>query len=61
MGEKCCSYQLWIFLSDASQQHRVLRLVTRKFHGGLKVLELKGYTHEVDEKWRNVGEAPEPL
>lgn len=38
-----------------------MRLVTRKFRGRLEVLELEVYTLGIDEKWRNVGEAPCPL
>ncbi|KAJ8547857.1 hypothetical protein K7X08_021093 [Anisodus acutangulus] len=36
-------------------------LVVRKFRGRPEVSELEVYTLGVDEKWRNVGEAPYPL
>ncbi|XP_059318612.1 F-box protein At3g07870-like [Lycium ferocissimum] len=47
--------------SEGSGQYKVLRSVIRKFRGRPEVSELEVYTLGVDEKWRNVGEAPYPL
>ncbi|KAK4715282.1 hypothetical protein R3W88_013620 [Solanum pinnatisectum] len=43
--------------SEASRQYKVLRSAVRH----PKVSEMEVYTLGVDEKWRYVGEAPEPL
>ncbi|KAH0643421.1 hypothetical protein KY289_034395 [Solanum tuberosum] len=43
--------------SEASRQYKVLRSAVRR----QKVAELKVYNLGVDEKWRYVGEAPQPL
>ncbi|MCD7461288.1 hypothetical protein HAX54_045825 [Datura stramonium] len=47
--------------SEASGLYKVLRSVTRKFGGLPEVSELEVYTLGIDEKWRNVGEAPYPF
>ncbi|KAK4715315.1 hypothetical protein R3W88_013653 [Solanum pinnatisectum] len=47
--------------SETSGQYKVLRSVVIKFEGRPHVSELEVYTLGVDEKWRNVGEIPEPL
>lgn len=44
--------------SEASGQYKVLRAVVRKFGNRAEVSELEVYTLGVDEKWRNVGQAP---
>ncbi|KAK4737320.1 hypothetical protein R3W88_001017 [Solanum pinnatisectum] len=47
--------------SKASGQFRVLKSVVRKSVGSPKVSKLEVYTLGANEKWENVGKAPEPL
>ncbi|XP_015164747.1 F-box protein At3g07870-like [Solanum tuberosum] len=47
--------------SETSGQYKVLKSVVSKLEGCPHVSELEVYTIGVDEKWRNVGEVPEPL
>ncbi|WMV28067.1 hypothetical protein MTR67_021452 [Solanum verrucosum] len=47
--------------SEASRQYKVLRSAVSNFARHSKVPELEVYTLRVDEKWRYVDEAPEPL
>ncbi|KAH0668516.1 hypothetical protein KY289_023009 [Solanum tuberosum] len=47
--------------NETSGQYKVLRSVVSKLEGRPHVSELEVYTLGVDEKWRNVGEVPEPL
>uniref|UniRef100_M1DQ82 F-box family protein n=1 Tax=Solanum tuberosum TaxID=4113 RepID=M1DQ82_SOLTU len=56
---KCVAYAFCF--SETSGQYKVLRSVVSKFEGRPHVSELEVYTLGVDEKWRNVGEVPEPL
>ncbi|KAG5631946.1 hypothetical protein H5410_003663 [Solanum commersonii] len=49
------------YFSKASGQFKVLRSVVRKSVGSPKVSELEVYTLGANEKWKNVGKAPEPL
>ncbi|KAK4737553.1 hypothetical protein R3W88_001250 [Solanum pinnatisectum] len=49
------------FFNKASGQFKVLRSVVRKSVVSPKVSELEVYTLGANEKWKNVGMAPEPL
>ncbi|WMV46984.1 hypothetical protein MTR67_040369, partial [Solanum verrucosum] len=56
---QCVAYAFCF--SEASGQYKVLRSVVRKFVGHPQVSNLEVYTFGVDDKWRNMGEALEPL
>uniref|UniRef100_M1DXD9 F-box family protein n=2 Tax=Solanum tuberosum TaxID=4113 RepID=M1DXD9_SOLTU len=47
--------------SKASGQFKVLRSIVTKSVGSPEVSELEVYTLGANEKWKNVGKAPEPL
>ncbi|XP_059315914.1 F-box protein At3g07870-like [Lycium ferocissimum] len=58
---RCVAYA-FCYSEEGSGQYKILRSVkVRKFQGRPEVLELDVYTLGVDEKWRNVGEAPCPV
>ncbi|KAH0668492.1 hypothetical protein KY289_022985 [Solanum tuberosum] len=58
--KKICGAYAFCF-SEASGQYKILRLGYGKYDGRLKATELEVCTLGVDEKWRYVGEVPEPL
>ncbi|XP_049364796.1 F-box protein At3g07870-like [Solanum verrucosum] len=56
---QCVAYAFCF--SEVSRQYKVLRSVVSNFDRHPQVSELEVYTLGVDEKWRYVGEAPQPL